>query len=178
MQTTLARIALVVTASAATMFAGIAGASASTNLSDPVTNVAPAGVVAPQEAKLSHSEAKSMLASSGISLSSSGGCSDRDEPTCTSLEQVNEESIEGAQALASASGCDLTVTGGTEVGHADGTYSHYNGYKLDFSMTDCLSNYITSSYTSIGGSKWEAPSGNIYYDESNHWDVTFYNCGC
>ena len=35
----------------------------------------------------------------------------------------------------------------------------------------------TRTFTSIGGNKWKAGSGNIYYRESNHWDVTFYNCG-
>ncbi|OZM72855.1 hypothetical protein CFN78_14180 [Amycolatopsis antarctica] len=160
------------------MFAGVAGASASADgsASDPVSNVAPAGSVQAM-AKMSHSAAKAELDAAGIGISSSGGCSDRQTPTCTSLEQVNSASIAGAKTLKSASGCGLTVTGGTEVGHASGTYSHYNGYKLDFSMSSCLTNYITGNFTSIGGSKWEAPSGNVYFNESNHWDVTFYNSG-
>ena len=28
-----------------------------------------------------------------------------------------------------------------------------------------------------GGGKWRAASGNVYYNETNHWDVTYYNCG-
>lgn len=128
-------------------------------------------------AKLSHSQAAGQLSNAGIGIRSSGGCSDRNNPTCTSLEQVNSASIQGAITLKGASGCALTVTGGTETGHADGQYSHWNGYKLDFAMSSCLSNYIKNTFTSIGGSKWEAGSGNIYFDESNHWDVTFYNCG-
>jgi hypothetical protein len=128
-------------------------------------------------AKLSHGTAVSRLSAAGIGVRSSGNCSDRNVPTCTSLEQVNSATIAGAITLKGASGCALTVTGGTETGHASGTYSHWNGYKLDFAMTSCLTNYVTGTFTSIGGSKWKSGSGNIYYNESNHWDVTYYNCG-
>ncbi|SCK31633.1 hypothetical protein [Streptomyces sp. WMMB 322] len=128
-------------------------------------------------AKMSHSAAVSKLNGAGISITSSGGCSDRNKPNCTSLEQVNSATIDGAITLKNASNCSLTVTGGTETGHASGTYSHWNGYKLDFSMTSCLSNYVKNTFTSIGGSKWQSGSGNIYFDEGNHWDVTFHNCG-
>jgi hypothetical protein len=127
--------------------------------------------------KISHATATSMFRSSGITWSSSGGCSDRNNPSCTSPEQVNSETIQGAITLKSASKCDLTVTGGTEVGHADGKFSHFNGFKLDFSMQGCLTNYVKNTFTSIGGNKWQSGSGNIYFDEGNHWDVTFHNCG-
>ena len=60
----------------------------------------------------------------------------------------------------------MRVTGGTEVGHADGQYSHYNGYKLDFSLTSGLSSYIKNTFTRIAdrGSypQWQAASGNVY----------------
>ena len=178
MKNLVARIAVVGTATAAAMFAGVAGANASVDGAgnDPVANVAPAGT-SQVLAKMSHSAAKAALAASNIGISSSGGCSDRQNPTCTSLEQVNETSIQGAKTLKSASGCSMTVTGGTEVGHASGTYSHYNGYKLDFSMNSCLTSYVTNNFTSIGGSKWQSAAGNIYYNESNHWDVTFHSAG-
>lgn len=186
MRNALSRAAITITAAAATMLLGVAGAEASTEATGAgeaagqtvVDGSAPAGQVDALATKLSHSNAKSRLASSNIDISSSGGCSDRNTPTCTSLDQVNLASVQGAKTLKSASGCGMTVTGGTEVGHASGTYSHYNGYKLDFSMNSCLTNYITGTFKSIGGNKWEAGSGNIYFNESNHWDVTFYNCAC
>lgn len=128
--------------------------------------------------KISHADASSQLANAGISVSSSGGCSDRQNSTCTSLEQVNQESISGVITLKNASGCAVNVTGGTEVGHASGTYSHYNGYKIDTSLSSCLDGYIQNSFSYIGGSKWQAGSGNVYYKEGNHWDITYYNCGC
>ncbi|GAA2518296.1 hypothetical protein [Streptomyces gobitricini] len=133
--------------------------------------------------KISHATAASMFRSSGITWSSSGGCSDRDNPTCTSFEQLNLATAKGAQTLKSASGCALNITGGTETGHAGGTYSHGNGYKLDYSKYTCVGNYIKNTFTCIGTRPGDgAPqrrsgSGNVYADEGNHWDVTYYNCG-
>ncbi|GAB2750739.1 hypothetical protein [Amycolatopsis magusensis] len=162
------------------VLAGSGMAAAEVAGADPVFDQPDAGAVPEMGAlvtKLTHSQATSRLSSSNISWSSSGGCSDRNKPNCTSFDQVNLASIQGAQTLKSASGCGLNVTGGTETGHASGTYSHWNGYKLDFSLSSCLTNYIKGNFSSIGGNKWKAGSGNIYYLESNHWDVTFYNCG-
>ncbi|MEU6211598.1 hypothetical protein ABZ891_17025 [Streptomyces sp. NPDC047023] len=132
-------------------------------------------------AKLGHAEAVSRLnATGGIGLSSSGGCSNRNNPTCTSLEQVNAATIGDVTTLRRASACALTITGGTETGHASGTYSHWNGYKIDFSPTSCVSGYITRSFTRIsdrgdGAARWRSAAGNVYAREGNHWDVTF--CG-
>jgi hypothetical protein len=172
--------ALVVAASAATaLLMTTTGAQATARGSDPVFDNPPAGTVSVgiMVTKLSHSDATSRLRSSNISWSSSGGCSDRYNSTCTSFEQVNLATIQGIQTLKSATGCGINVTGGTEVGHASGTYSHWNGYKLDISLSTCLNNYIQGTFTSIGGSKWRSGSGNIYYKEGNHWDITYYNCG-
>ncbi|MEU8826638.1 hypothetical protein [Streptomyces sp. NPDC048636] len=158
----------------------------------PVTATAPTAVTVPSAtnttsatalAKLSHADATGRLRNAGISWTSSGGCSDRNQPTCTSFEQVNLATIQGAVTLKQASGCALTITGGTETGHASGTYSHWNGYKLDFSPTSCLSGYITRTFTNIGprpgdgAQQYRSGAGNIYARESNHWDVLFYNCG-
>ncbi|MWA15992.1 hypothetical protein E5671_43600 [Streptomyces sp. BA2] len=132
--------------------------------------------------KISHADATNRFRAAGIKWTSSGGCSDRQRPNCTSFEQLNLNTARGAVTLDSASGCALTITGGTEVGHASGTYSHWNGYKLDFSPTTCVSNYITRNFTRIadrgdGAKQYKSGSGNIYARESNHWDVTYYNCG-
>jgi hypothetical protein len=61
-------------------------------------------------------------------------------------------------------------------------YSHYNGYKLDFSRLSCLSSYVYNNFAYIGvrgdgAPQYRSGAGNIYADEGNHWDVTFYNCG-
>jgi hypothetical protein len=90
--------------------------------------------------------------------------------------------VDGAVTLRGSSGCALNITGGTEVGHASGTYSHYNGYKLDFAKTTCLTSYVHNSFTYIGlrgdgYPQYQSGAGNVYADEGSHWDVTFYSCG-
>ncbi|MFD6890264.1 hypothetical protein [Streptomyces sp. NPDC059957] len=158
-----------------TLVTTLAGAAAFTAL------VATPGTASAAVTKLSHSTAMSKInANGGISVVSSGGCSNRNVSTCTSLEQVNSASISDVIVLRNASNCQLTITGGTETGHASGTYSHWNGYKIDFSPTSCVSNYVTSSFTRIanrgdGAARYRSAAGNVYARESNHWDVTF--CG-
>jgi hypothetical protein len=131
---------------------------------------------------VTQSSAASQFSAAGITWSSSGGCTTRSNSTCTSFDGIRQTTIDGAKTLKSASGCALNITGGTEVGHASGTYSHYNGYKLDFAKTTCLTNYVHNNFTYIGlrgdgYPQYQSGAGNVYADEGNHWDVTFYNCG-
>ena len=42
------------------------------------------------------------------------------------------------------------VDGGTETGHAYGTYSHWNGYKLDFALSTCINNYVRGTFRAPG----------------------------
>ena len=88
--------------------------------------------------------------------------------------------MQGAVTLKRSSDCTINITGGTEVGHAGGTYSHFNGYKLDFSPYSCLGSYIRNNFRYSGnrgdGPIYTAPSGNVYVLENgNHWDVTYYS---
>jgi hypothetical protein len=139
--------------------------------------------LAPAASAVTQASAESQFRAAGITWTSSGGCTTRSNPTCTSFEGIRQATIDGAITLKRASGCSLLITGGTEVGHASGTYSHYNGYKLDFSRTTCLTGWIHGTYSYIGlrgdgAPMYRAASGNIYADEGNHWDVTYYTCGC
>ena len=132
--------------------------------------------------KISQATAVQMFDDAGITWSSSGNCTDRNNSTCTSFEQLNLATAQGAQTLRQASGCALNITGGTETGHAFGTYSHWNGYKLDYSKYTCIGNYIknTFSYSGLRGDgypMWTSGAGNVYTDEGSHWDVLYYNCG-
>ena len=147
--------------------------------------IAVAGLASPSHAvtKLTDAQAASQLSSAGIGRSSSGGCTNRYVSTCTSYEQINQSTVDGIKTFKRISGCSVTITGGTETGHASGTYSHWNGYKVDVSPTTCVSSYITSHYAyygvrSDGATMYRAASGNIYARESNHWDITYYTCGC
>ena len=160
-------------------------------------------VLATTTTALTQSQAQSKLQAAGIYASSSGGCTTRSNPSCTSYDGIREDTVDGAITLKKACGCSLTITGGTEVGHASGTYSHYNGYKLDFAKASGINSYVTNTFTKIanrgdGYPQWKAASGNIYCvsnnssclrhlfdillilvfkDEGNHWDVTFYSNG-
>ncbi|TGJ84723.1 hypothetical protein E0Z10_g4032 [Xylaria hypoxylon] len=138
-----------------------------------------AGMVQRSGTKLTQAVAASRLSAGGVGWTSSGGCSDKTNPTCTSFDGVYSGTVAGAITLKSACGCTLTITGGTETGHASGTYSHANGYKFDFAKGTALNSYVTNTFTRIadrsdGYPQWQAASGNVYCDEGNHWDVTFY----
>ncbi len=144
------------------------------------------GVIAVEQAsaltKLTHSQAAAIFRAAGITWSSSGNCSDWNNPTCTSFTNINDSTVYGVRTLKQASGCAVNITGGTEVGHASGTYSHRNGYKVDISKYTCVGNYIHNTFTRIanrgdGAAQWRSASGNIYADEGSHWDITYYNCG-
>jgi hypothetical protein len=145
----------------------------------------PAVVVVEQASavtKMTHSQATSIFRAAGVTWSSSGGCSNRNVSTCTSFDQINSSTVYGVRTLKTASGCAINITGGTETGHASGTYSHWNGYKVDISKYSCVGNYIHNAFTRIanrgdGAAQWRSAAGNIYADEGNHWDITYYNCG-
>jgi hypothetical protein len=132
-----------------------------------VTAIITALATATAVSAISQAEAEAKFRAAGISWSSSGGCTNPNVPTCTSFEGLRSATADGAVTLKGACGCTLTITGGTETGHAGGTYSHANGYKLDFSKTSGLSSYVTNTFTRIadrgdGYPQWQAASGNIY----------------
>ncbi|MFF4793095.1 MULTISPECIES: hypothetical protein [unclassified Streptomyces] len=138
----------------------------------------PAATAAP--AKYSHAAAAQQLKQAGVTWASSGGCSDRNNSKCTSFEQINQSTVAGVIDFKKASKCAVTLTAGTEKGHASGTYSHWNGYKADIKLTSCVNSYITRTFRYVGerqgdrAKQYKAPSGNIYAREGSHWDVTYY----
>ncbi|MFD0593290.1 hypothetical protein ACFQZ4_12645 [Catellatospora coxensis] len=140
------------------------------------------GAGAQAAAYLSHRTTVDIFRDAGISIWSSGKCSDRDNPNCTSFERIRRSTVDGLLTLRKASKCDLRVTGGTETGHGSGTYTHWNGWKIDISKYDCVGRYIKRYFRYVGyirgwGYQYKAPSGNVYTDEGNHWDILYYSCG-
>jgi hypothetical protein len=130
-------------------------------------------------AKLSQAQAASLIRAAGIAVSSSGGCTNRNDGTCTSFDQINDTTVDGIITLKRASGCALTITGGTETGHASGTYSHWNGYKVDIAFTTCIGNYIVNNFTyqgkrGDGAPLYKSAAGNLYAKEPTHWDITYF----
>jgi len=134
---------------------------------------------------LTHRDAVARLAVAGISVFSTGNCTDRNNPNCTSLEHIRQSTIDGVITLRRASRCAITVTGGTEAGHGPptpGLYSHWNGWKVDIARLACIGTYIRTGFAFTGhiagwGDQYRAPSGNVYTDEGDHWDITYYTCG-
>lgn len=129
--------------------------------------------------KLTQAQAESRLRAAGITWSSSGNCTNRNNSTCTSFEQINSGTIDNIIVFKNANHCAVNITGGTETGHASGTYSHWNGYKVDISFNTCVNNWITGTYTYIGlrsdgAPMYQSAAGNIYARESTHWDILYY----
>ncbi|MFI9803210.1 hypothetical protein ACIHEJ_02340 [Streptomyces sp. NPDC052301] len=143
-----------------------------------LTAAAPSAGAAP--AKYSQAAAEQQLKRAGITWVSSGRCSDRKSSRCTSFEQINKSTVAGVIDFKKASRCAVTLTAGTERGHAGGTYSHWHGYKVDIKPTSCVNSYVTHRFRYIGerhgdhAKQYKSPSGNVYAREGSHWDVTYY----
>ena len=125
--------------------------------------------------KMTQAQVESNFRYAGITWSSSGNCTNRYNSTCTSFERMNNHTVYGIKVFKKSSGCAIRVTGGTETGHSTQTYSHWNGYKIDISPTSCVNSYITRNFRYIGNSQYKSPAGNLYYNEGDHWDITYYN---
>lgn len=142
---------------------------------------------------LTHDEALQILSSGGITeVISSGGCSDASQGNCTSFDGVRRESLQGlidfkAKCDQAMGDCDIHMTGGTETGHSNGTYSHSNGHKLDFRSSfngtsdNFAGQYIKANFTPVTdrgqwGDAYEDPDTGylyVYEDSPPHWDVCF-----
>ncbi len=128
---------------------------------------------------LTNAEAKAQLTAAGIAVHSSGNCDNKNNAACTSLDGVQAATINGIIAFKHESGCAVTITGGTETGHAAGTCSHGAGWKLDIALNACVNTYIEKwpkVHTRTDCvSQNKSPSGFVFCSETgkNHWDITF-----
>jgi hypothetical protein len=126
------------------------------------------GITLPRSGnKLTQAQAEAQLSAAGITYTSSGGCNNKAKSSCTSYNGLLTGTVDGAITLKKACACSVVITGGTETGHASGTYSHGNGYKLDFRKNNKLDAYIKNSFTKIsnrgdGYPRWKSNAGNIY----------------
>ncbi|MER5481526.1 hypothetical protein ABT026_31830 [Streptomyces sp. NPDC002734] len=146
--------------------------------------VAVAGPADAAPAKYTHSQAKALLDKAGIRVSSSGNCSNVNNPRCTSLQGINRTTVSGLIRFKRISKCsNITVTGGTERGvHAKGPYGHEAGYKIDISRTPCVTGFVNKNFKRAGQRKdgtrlFRSMNKNVYADERsrNHWDILYYN---
>src|SRR6188508_3023230 len=65
--------------------------------------------LAPPASAVSQASAESAFRSAGITWTSSGGCTNPGNSTCTSFEGLRQASVDGAVTLKGASGCALTI---------------------------------------------------------------------
>ena len=63
--------------------------------------------------KMTHAAALAQIQGVGIGIYSSGGCSNPNVGSCTSLQNINCNAIACLRQLKTSSGCPITVTGGT-----------------------------------------------------------------
>ncbi|KAG8713767.1 hypothetical protein FRC08_012832 [Ceratobasidium sp. 394] len=122
--------------------------------------------------KMTQKEAEDTLRPYGIKAASSGNCTKKNNAKCTSYDGILSGTIYGVILLYITSECPVTITGGTEVGHAPGTYSHANGYKVNLRKNPCLNKYLHKFVKP--GKCGKDLDGNLYCELGNNWDVTYY----
>ncbi|KAG7128929.1 hypothetical protein HYQ45_018961 [Verticillium longisporum] len=130
------------------------------------------------QTQLTQFQAGQRFEAAGILSRFTGACTTKSNP---SFSGIWATTVAGAITLKKACKCSLIITSGTEVGHPTGKYSHSTGHKLDFAKNAALNRYVKGTFTRIsnradGARRYKARSGNIYVDEGNHWDVTFWLC--
>ncbi len=115
-------------------------------------------------------QARKYFQDNGISINA--------QPPQTMLQGLQPNIAAEIVNLKQKCGCTVIVTGGTEPGHAAGTYGHSNGYKLDLGLNTKLDDYIKANYKNIGPRSGDnamqyqnTATGAIYALESNHWDI-------
>jgi len=117
---------------------------------------------------LTDAQARQKMSNVGISVNAS-------QPQ-TSLEGIREATLlELVWLVSKVPSGSIVITGGTEGGHASGTYSHANGYKVDLRLNSTLDSYIENNFRREGSvdgyPAYRSPNGGLYVKEGNHWDV-------
>ncbi|GAB3660909.1 hypothetical protein GCM10027589_22850 [Actinocorallia lasiicapitis] len=141
--------------------------------------VRPAAPVINLEARMKQPWVDSTFGAEGMKRSSTGNCTNRQRRDCTSYEGMRRGTVEGIVAFKKASKCKITVSGGTERGHATMRFSHGNGYKIDIMPTKCLEKYITKNMRKVstrsdGSPMYRDEPGRLFANEHDtHWDIFF-----
>lgn len=126
--------------------------------------------------RLTQTTAEQMLLEHHIRWRSSGNCHDRSNSACTSFQGMLHSSLDDLFAFGRLSGCPLTVSGGTENGHARGRLSHGTGHKIDVMPTRCLDTFIPHHFRHIGlrgdnAELYRSREGDVFAREASHWDI-------
>jgi hypothetical protein len=103
------------------------------------------------------------LAAQGIRINKNP-CTSPTQTDCTDVNGFRQSTMNAISAVnAGLGGNGFVITGGTEYGHAEGTYSHSNGYKFDIGQGSNSSNWnnIDAYFKGLTGSS--NVSNNITY---------------
>ena len=139
-----------------------------TKATDTSTTAKPATPEAPSNLPVNEATARKTLIGAGISV----------KDGTVVLQGVREQTlIEIENLKQSCAGCEITITSGTEGNHAEGQYSHSNGYKVDLRLNTQLDAYIKTNFEDVGKRSdgfqmfKNKVSGAVYALEVDHWDV-------
>ena len=106
-------------------------------------------------------------------------CEQYRQQGCTDVVGLRKSVFDELDYVVANTDGRITVTGGTEWGHASGTYSHGNGYKVDLRKSANVNAMVadTTLFTRSGTRGDGAPryinnhTGAEWYDEGDHWDI-------
>ncbi|MDI6717725.1 MAG: hypothetical protein QMD86_01600 [Patescibacteria group bacterium] len=153
---------------------------------------------------LEEDTARANLKSAGVNFKRE--CAANQKTDCVRFQDINEKTLAEVMSFPadlkckdSGSGklsCPIFITGGTENGHADGQFSHGNGYKLDVAPNTQLDTYIKGKFNLSGytkdvdgtqlptyvnpatGAQWVFEPQKTYTDKNGiqktrgaHWDI-------
>ncbi|MEV4256763.1 hypothetical protein AB0J52_26660 [Spirillospora sp. NPDC049652] len=126
--------------------------------------------------RLAQPTAERLLLAHHVNWQSSGHCSDRANPLCTSFDGMLHGSLDDLFEFGRLSGCPLTISGGTERGHARGRLSHGTGHKIDVMPTACLDDFIPRNFRHMGvrgdnAELYRSLAGDVFAREASHWDI-------
>lgn len=137
----------------------------------------PAAVACGEDGKTKCSEDEArdyLLEDEHISINKDA-CTATKKKDCTSVGNMKPETMDQIVQLQEACNCDIRLTGGTEGLHAQGTYSHTNGYKYDMSNDEkghsAVNKYIIDNCTAGNSCKVD------YRDKAKTQKRYTYNLG-
>jgi hypothetical protein len=94
---------------------------------------------------LSEADALKALSSAGISVLSSGGCTDPTNKSCTGVAGMQQSTVDNIVAISSAcSDCGIVMTAGTEVGHTNACHQAGTCADVDCRPNDCTVSQINT----------------------------------
>jgi len=127
------------------------------------------------------------LAAEGISINNPSACASGQTSGCTDVGGLRDNTLAGIIGFSDSCGsdCGVVITGGSEgngIHSESGVYNHINGYKVDIRPNDKIDNYIETNpnFTKIpqprsdGAIGYKDSTGNTYYREGDHWDITYF----